>query len=354
MLVERIAMKEFLRKNKLIIVASILGACFIGIVGYSIFAGKSPPTRTVTSPLAQAPKPVSKQQQQLISSLPSQQEAKQSHKEELVREGRYVSTPIEPPLPVQSPEPVPPKPQEQSRQPSRPPRESPRTKAVEALWNQLYPPKPAKGGLLAEEKQQETECPETQKVSEVNQRDIPLYDMVKAYLKVASSSLFPGYPVVAVISDPRFPRGTIAAGKLEPNYAATRLEVVFSELVYPDGTRKKVSGLAYSIDETPGIASLDVRGDIAGAGLSVVFDALKGFAQAFRKDETRYYHYWGGTEVTTKKSDDRLREAGLAAMESAMEKSGKFVDEELRKNKFKEDIIAEKYLPIYIMFTPSS
>ncbi len=145
-------------------------------------------------------------------------------------------------------------------------------------------------------------------------------------------------------------KGWKVVGRAVANFTDNRFHVEVSDVIGPDNARHQMKGYVASIDETDGIVSAVKHEDIAGAVTSGVMAGVSSFLNALRKDTTTVEVGTGGVTVTGQtKSDDRLREGGLAAGDTIFQGLSKKVEGSTKKS---PTLIMEKGVPVLIYFTP--
>lgn len=145
-------------------------------------------------------------------------------------------------------------------------------------------------------------------------------------------------------------RGWKVVGRAVANFTDNRFHVEVSGVIGPDNAHHKMKGYVASIDETDGVVSAVRHEDIAGTVTSGVMAGVSSFLNALRKDTTTVEVGAGGVTVTGQtKSDDRLREGGLAAGDTIFQGLSKKVEGSTKKN---PTLIMEKGVPVLIYFTP--
>jgi len=145
-------------------------------------------------------------------------------------------------------------------------------------------------------------------------------------------------------------KGWKVVGKAVANFTDSRFHVEVSGIIGPDNKHHQMKGYVASIDETDGIVSVVKHEDIAGTVTSGVMAGVSSFLNALRKDTTTVEVASGGVTVTGEtKSDDRLREGGLAAGDTIFQGLSKKVESSTKKN---PTLIMEKGVPVLIYFTP--
>lgn len=362
------SLKETLKKNPAVLGAVVLMVVVFGLMAYSTISkamkGNEPPKEKLAELTPQTKKEIgpngsavstdgSQQGRKIVQVLPTGGEAKTLQRETLTDQGRYAS-PIDEdalPLAVQKKKPVV---VTNAQNASIGQEQDERNMELKRLWAKFNKVDRNDGGLLSNEKSKSQGANgDEQSAGSTGPFKIPYYKFVKARLQAESNSLETGVPVIAEVTDPRFPSGTQIVGAASPNLKAYRLNTKFTRLRMADGHSYKVNAIAYSIDETPGIASVVERRDIKGAVISTVFATAKGFANAFRKDATTTVLGLGTGTIAqqTNPGGDRLREGLTGGMEEGANKAGSLIDRELEKDAYQPVVIAEKGLPILVMFT---
>lgn len=154
---------------------------------------------------------------------------------------------------------------------------------------------------------------------------------------------------VATGSEPPV-KGWKVVGRAVANSTDNRFHVEVSGVIGPDNAHYQMKGYVASIDETDGIVSAVKHEDLAGAVTSGVMAGVSSFLNALRKDTTTVEVGAGGVTVTGQtKSDDRLREGGLAAGDTIFQGLSKKVEATTKKS---PTLIMEKGVPVLIYFTP--
>jgi len=144
-------------------------------------------------------------------------------------------------------------------------------------------------------------------------------------------------------------KGWKVVGKAVANFTDNRFHVEVSGVIGPDNKHHQMKGYVASIDETDGIVSVVKHEDIAGTVASGVMAGVSSFLNALRKDTTTVEVASGGVTVTGEtKSDDRLREGGLAAGDTIFQGLSKKVESSTKKT---PTLIMEKGVPVLIYFT---
>ncbi len=145
-------------------------------------------------------------------------------------------------------------------------------------------------------------------------------------------------------------KGWKVVGKAVANFTDNRFHVEVSGALGPDNIHRQMKGYVASIDETDGIVSAVKHEDVAGTVTSGVMAGVSSFLNALRKDTTTVEVGAGGVTVTGQtKSDDRLREGGLAAGDTIFQGLSKKVEGSTKKS---PTLIMEKGVPVLIYFTP--
>ena len=145
-------------------------------------------------------------------------------------------------------------------------------------------------------------------------------------------------------------KGWKIVGKAVANFTDNRFHVEVSGVIGPDNTHHQIKGHVASIDETDGIISAVRHEDVAGTITSGVMAGMSSFLNALRKDTTTVEVGAGGVTVTGQtKSDDRLREGGLAAGDTIFQGLSKKVEGSTKKT---PTLIMEKGVPVLIYFAP--
>ena len=145
-------------------------------------------------------------------------------------------------------------------------------------------------------------------------------------------------------------KGWKVVGKAVANFTDNRFHVEVSGVIGPDNKHHQMKGYVASIDETDGIVSAVKHEDIAGTVASGVMAGVSSFLNALRRDTTTVEVADGGVTVTGQtKSDDRLREGGLAAGDTIFQGLSKKMEGSTKKT---PTLIMEKGVPVLIYFTP--
>jgi hypothetical protein len=145
-------------------------------------------------------------------------------------------------------------------------------------------------------------------------------------------------------------KGWKVVGRAVANFTDNRFHVEVSGVIGPDNAHHQMKGYVASIDETDGIVSAVKHEDVAGTVASGVMAGVSSFLNALRKDTTTVEVGAGGVTVTGQtKSDDRLREGGLAAGDTIFQGLSKKVEGSTKKS---PTLIMEKGVPVLIYFTP--
>lgn len=285
----------------------------------------------------------------IVQQLPVSQVAHDQQKDALQNQGRYASPIEEPPPVVKQVKPVVVQPAQTVRT------KNPKEDETRKLFEKFAKLEAKDGGFLKQasfdgEGNGNGNGPESAPVKPPF--EIPYYVFVRGTVETGFNSLNTEVPVVITVTDARFPSQTKVIGTTKPNLDIGRMETELKQMRMRDGRRYKVSGLAYSMDETPGIASKVERRDITGAVISTVFAGVRGFAEAFSDDtSTTIIGPWGGATIERNKAENRMREAMLGASREGATKAETLVDRELEKDAFKTVVYAEKGLPVLVMFT---
>lgn len=139
-------------------------------------------------------------------------------------------------------------------------------------------------------------------------------------------------------------------GKAVANFTDNRFHVEVSGVIGPDNIHRQMKGYVASIDETDGIVSTIRYEDVAATVSSGVMAGVSSFLNALRKDTTTVEVGSGGVTVTGQtKSDDRLREGGLAAGDTIFQGLSKKIEGTTKKT---PTLIMEKGVPVLVYFTP--
>lgn len=145
-------------------------------------------------------------------------------------------------------------------------------------------------------------------------------------------------------------KGWKVVGRAVPNFTDNRFHVEVSGVIGPDNAHHQMKGYVASVDETDGVVSAVRHEDVAGTVTSGVMAGISSFLNALRKDTTTVEVGAGGVTVTGQtKSDDRLREGGLAAGDTIFQGLSKKVEGSTKKN---PTLLMEKGVPVLIYFTP--
>jgi len=145
-------------------------------------------------------------------------------------------------------------------------------------------------------------------------------------------------------------KGWKIVGKAVANFTDNRFHVEVSGVIGPDNTHHQMKGHVASIDETDGIVSAVRHEDVAGTITSGVMAGVSSFLNALRKDTTTVEVGAGGVTVTGQtKSDDRLREGGLAAGDTIFQGLSKKAEGSTKKT---PTLVMEKGVPVLIYFAP--
>ena len=145
-------------------------------------------------------------------------------------------------------------------------------------------------------------------------------------------------------------KGWKVVGRAAANFTDNRFHVEVSGVIGPDNAHHQMKGYVASIDETDGIVSAVKHEDVAGTVVSGVMAGVSSFLNALRKDTTTVEVGAGGVTVTGQtKSDDRLREGGLAAGDTIFQGLSKKVEGSTKKS---PTLIMEKGVPVLIYFAP--
>lgn len=145
-------------------------------------------------------------------------------------------------------------------------------------------------------------------------------------------------------------KGWKVVGRAVANFTDNRFHVEVSGVIGPDNAHHQMKGYVASIDETDGIVSAVKHEDVAGTVASGVMAGVSSFLNALRKDTTTVEVGAGGVTVTGQtKSDDRLREGGLAAGDTIFQGLSKKVEGSTKKS---PTLIMEKGVPVLVYFTP--
>ncbi len=145
-------------------------------------------------------------------------------------------------------------------------------------------------------------------------------------------------------------KGWKVVGRAVANFTDNRFHVEVSGVIGPDNKHHQMKGYVASMDETDGIVSAVKHEDIAGTVASGVMAGVSSFLNALRKDTTTVEVASGGVTVTGQtKSDDRLREGGLAAGDTIFQGLSKKVEGSTKKT---PTLIMEKGVPVLVYFTP--
>lgn len=145
-------------------------------------------------------------------------------------------------------------------------------------------------------------------------------------------------------------KGWKIVGKAAANFTDNRFHVEVSGVIGPDNAHHQMKGYVASMDETDGIVSAVKHEDVAGTITSGVMAGVSSFLNALRKDTTTVEVGAGGVTVTGQtKSDDRLREGGLAAGDTIFQGLSKKAEGSTKKT---PTLIMEKGVPVLIYFAP--
>ncbi len=145
-------------------------------------------------------------------------------------------------------------------------------------------------------------------------------------------------------------KGWKVVGRAISNFTDNRFHVEISGVIAPDNTHYQMKGYVASIDETDGIVSAVKHEDVAGTVTGGVMAGMSSFLNALRKDATTIEVGAGGVTVTGQtKSEDRLREGGLAAGDTIFQGLSKKIESTTKKT---PTLIMEKGVPVLIYFTP--
>lgn len=161
------------------------------------------------------------------------------------------------------------------------------------------------------------------------------------------SSIKQKQKVYAEIKDPPL-RGAKLSGTSDYAELNDRINVVFDTLIY-EGKQYKVKATAYSLDKVEGVAShvkYHSLAKIQALGATAFTQAM---LDALREDETTTTSTFWGTQTTTQKSQNRLREGLLAGGSAAFSEIKNVMSQSLSKYPDIE-IIAEKGTPFYVVF----
>ena len=230
-------------------------------------------------------------------------------------------------------------------------------KQARQIWEDVVNAKPAVGKLVSltnkKSKNEEAKLTESTKASSSQKVFDPrkvllIGEFYKATIKTTVTSANPQAIVIAQLNEGLKNAKLLGkiSGLIGDEY---RLNVVFDKLIYEEKVYP-ISGIAYSLDKTVGVASelkYNVLAKIFTTGTLAFGQAM---TEALREDEKTQISTLWGVEVVEKKAENRFREGVLAGTSAAFE-TAKNKMENYAAQKQDVKVILREGTPIYVIFT---
>ena len=217
-------------------------------------------------------------------------------------------------------------------------------------WEYLYFQK-SSGGFF-DKPQSATKLQDSEKQGAADAAGRPRVSYYKPYRAVVDRTFTSAQANAVFVATGTEPpvKGWKVVGRAVANFNDNRFHVEVSGVIGADNAHHQMKGYVASIDETDGIVSAVKHEDVAGTVTSGIMAGVSSFLSALRKDTTTVEMGAGGVTVTGQtKSDDRLREGGLAAGDTIFQGLSKKVEGSTKRS---PTLIMEKGVPVLIYFAP--